>query len=120
MSVRGIAGLPDNISLGLHRINSAGTGKQGRVGREENKKDKSGRKMSDTSHTISETDVNIGNTGMDMRRQLQISFGKLEEAEMSLQVDRIFKTFQSSDCCRSRCRRCPRNVISSYRKGSMT
>ena len=94
MSVRGIAGLPDNISLGLHRINSAGTGKQGRVGREENKKDKSGRKMSDTSHTISETDVNIGNTGMDMRRQLQISFGKLEEAEMSLQVDRIFKTFQ--------------------------
>ena len=119
MSVRGIAGLPDNISLGLHRTNSAVTGKQ-RAGREENKKDRSGEKVSDTSHTISETDVNIGYTGMDMRRQLQISFGKLEEAEISLQVDRILKTFQSSDWCRNRFRRCPRSVTSSYRKGSMT
>ena len=95
MSVRGIAGLPDNISLGLHRSNTV-AGKQGRTVRKENKKENSVRKVSDQSHTISETGVNIGYTGIDMKRELQISFGKLEEAEMTLQVDLICVTLHST------------------------
>ena len=83
LSVRGIAGLPDNITLGLHRV-----GKETAAVKKD--KPKLGRRVStpsqSQSHSISVTDVNIGYTGIDMKRELQISFGKLEAAESSMQV----------------------------------
>ena len=88
MSVRGIEGLPDNITLGLHTTNNSHIvgGKESSSVNKEGTKGKLARKVSVQSHTISETDVNIGYTGMDMKRELQISFGKLESAENCIQV----------------------------------
>ena len=84
MTVRGIEGLPDNITLGLHRTNNTSIVA-------EKTKEKPSRRGSLQSHTLSETDVNIGYTGLDMKRELQIRFGKLEAAEMSLQVCTLTK-----------------------------
>ena len=88
LSVQGIAGLPDNITLGLHRTNTTSVVgvKQTKSVKSENNKKKQSRRVSVQSHTISEADVNIGYTGIDMKRELQISFGKLEAAEISVQV----------------------------------
>ena len=86
LSVQGIEGLPDNITLGLHKTttNTSVGLKQTKSVKEKNKKKQ--RRVSVQSHTIAEADVNIGYTGIDMQRELQISFGKLEAAETSMQV----------------------------------
>ena len=88
LSVQGIEGLPDNITLGLHRTNTTSVVgvKQTKSVKSENNKKKQSRRVSVQSHTISEADVNIGYTGIDMKRELQIRFGKLEAAEISVQV----------------------------------
>ena len=88
LSVQGIEGLPDNITLGLHKTNNTSVVgvKQTKSIKTENNKKKQSRRVSVQSHTISEADVNIGYTGIDMKRELQISFGKLEAAEISVQV----------------------------------
>ena len=89
LSVRGIGGLPDNITLGLHGTNNRNVvpGKESKPVIKEKKETSQGRKESEQSHSMSETDVNIGYTGIDMKRELQINFGKLETTEIALQVD---------------------------------
>ena len=90
LSVQGIGGLPDNITLGLHRTKNSSSivvgAKQTKSVKTEKNKKKQSRRVSVQSHNISEADVNIGYTGIDMKRELQISFGKLEAAESSVQV----------------------------------
>ena len=86
LSVQGIEGLPDNITLGLHRANTTTVGLKQTKSVKTEKTKKKQRRVSVQSHTISEADVNIGYTGIDMQRELQISFGKLEAAETSVQV----------------------------------
>ena len=98
MSVRGIGGLPDNITLGLHGTNNRNVvpGK-GNKPKKEKKEASQEEKESEQSHSMSETDVNIGYTGIDMKRELQINFGKLETTEIALQGDyRVSKIVRTS------------------------
>ena len=84
-------------------------------------KEKPSRKVSIKSHTISEANVNIGYTGMDMKRELQISFGKIEAAEASVQVCTfdhfsLVLYFYITDC-RNKSSLCRRLAIRSLRTG---
>ena len=97
--MRGIGGLPDNITLGLHGTNNRTVVpvKGNKPVKKEKKDSSQEEKEPEQSHSMSETDVNIGYTGIDMKRELQINFGKLETTEIALQVDyRVSKIVRTS------------------------